>query len=70
MNPNWAAEEEWGGMIDLLIRDFAAGRDDEMFPYLRMFDPYSGHSWQMVLPHLIQETIKNHLLKRCMPGLI
>lgn len=45
VNPDWASDEEWGGMIDLLIRDFAAGRDDEMFPYLRMFDPYSGHSW-------------------------
>ncbi|ADU31969.1 glycosyl hydrolase [Evansella cellulosilytica] len=41
----WASESEWGGMIDILIRDYAGGRDDEMFPYIRMFDPYSGHSW-------------------------
>ncbi|WP_440897031.1 glycosyl hydrolase [Amphibacillus sp. Q70] len=44
-DPDWAAEDNWGGMIDLLVRDFAAGRDDELFPYLRMFDPYSGNSW-------------------------
>ncbi|UOE95402.1 glycosyl hydrolase [Alkalihalobacillus sp. LMS39] len=41
----WAAEDNWGGMVELLIRDFAGGRDDEMFPYIRMFDPYSGNSW-------------------------
>ncbi len=45
VDPDWASESEWGGMIDLLIRDFAAGRDDDMFPYIRMFDAYSGHSW-------------------------
>jgi endoglucanase Acf2 len=45
IDPEWASQSEWGGMIDLLIRDFAAGRDDPMFPYIRMFDPYSGHSW-------------------------
>ncbi|ADU32412.1 carbohydrate-binding protein [Evansella cellulosilytica] len=44
-DPEWAAEENWGGMIDLLVRDFAADRDDDLFPYLRMFDPYSGNSW-------------------------
>ncbi|BAB03955.1 glycosyl hydrolase [Halalkalibacterium halodurans] len=41
----WAKSENWGGMIDLLIRDFMADRDDDLFPYLRMFDPYSGNSW-------------------------
>lgn len=44
-DPEWASESEWGGMIDILIRDYAGGRDDSMFPYIRMFDPYSGHSW-------------------------
>lgn len=44
-DPEWAAEQNWGGMINLLIRDFAGGRDDNLFPYLRMFDPYSGNSW-------------------------
>ncbi|MBK6962452.1 MAG: carbohydrate-binding protein [Bacteroidales bacterium] len=42
--PGWAAE--WGGMVNLLVRD-AAGydRSDPMFPYLRNFSPYAGHSW-------------------------
>ncbi len=42
--PGWA--EDWGGMIDLLIRDAASyDRDDEDFPFLRNFSPYAGHSW-------------------------
>lgn len=42
--PGWA--QQWGEMINLLIRD-AAGRDrtDTMFPYLRNFSPYAGHCW-------------------------
>lgn len=42
--PGWASQ--WGDMINLLIRD-AAGtdRNDTMFPYLRNFSPYAGHSW-------------------------
>ena len=45
-DPQWAASDRWGGMIDLLIQDIATserGRAD--FPYLRNFDPYEGHSW-------------------------
>ncbi|MDP4239965.1 MAG: glycosyl hydrolase [Bacteroidota bacterium] len=43
-NPGWAAK--WGGMVDLLIRDVAGyDRNDTMFPYLRNFSPYEGHSW-------------------------
>ncbi|MHC4505634.1 MAG: glycosyl hydrolase, partial [Planctomycetota bacterium] len=42
----WAADDEWGGMVKLLIRDIAGGdRSDALFPYLRCFDPYAGHSW-------------------------
>jgi endoglucanase Acf2 len=42
--PGWS--EEWGGMIDLLIRDAASpNRNDDQFPYLRNFSPYAGHSW-------------------------
>lgn len=42
--PGWAAQ--WGGMIDLLIRDAAnPSRTDNMFPFLRNFSPYAGHSW-------------------------
>jgi len=42
--PGWA--EEWGGMVNLLVRDAASpSRDDEMFPFLRNFSPYAGHCW-------------------------
>lgn len=37
---------DYGPMIDMLIRDYAnPSRTDTMFPYLRNFNPYSGHSW-------------------------
>ena len=40
----WA--EKWAPMVRLLIRDIAsADRNDPMFPYLRCFDLYAGHSW-------------------------
>lgn len=43
-SPGWAAQ--WGGMVDLIVRDAAAyDRNDTLFPYLRNFNPYSGHSW-------------------------
>ncbi|GAA4718325.1 hypothetical protein GCM10023216_03410 [Isoptericola chiayiensis] len=43
-DPQWAAD--YGGMVDLLIRD-ANGYDrgEERFPYLRDFDVYAGHDW-------------------------
>ena len=42
--PGWA--DQWGGMINLLVRDAAsADRNDPLFPYLRNFSPYAGHSW-------------------------
>ena len=43
-DPGWATQ--WGGMVNMLVRD-AAGydRNDTMFPYLRNFSPYEGHSW-------------------------
>lgn len=45
-DPDWARAERWGGMVDLLIRDVASDdRADPLFPYLRTFDPYAGHSW-------------------------
>lgn len=45
-DPAWAARDRWGGMIELLIRDIATPRrDDRLFPFLRNFDPYAGHSW-------------------------
>jgi len=42
--PGWAAQ--WGGMINLLVRDAASdNRNDTLFPYLRNFSPYAGHCW-------------------------
>jgi endoglucanase Acf2 len=33
-------------MVKLLIRDMSSGdRSDALFPFLRNFDPYAGHSW-------------------------
>jgi endoglucanase Acf2 len=43
-DPAWA--REWGGMVDLLIRDITSeDHKDPLFPFLRCFDPYAGHTW-------------------------
>jgi endoglucanase Acf2 len=45
-DPAWASDARFGGMAKLLIRDIAdPDRNDPMFPCLRCFDPYAGHSW-------------------------
>ena len=42
--PGWA--DAWGEMVNLLVRDAAAyDRSDPLFPFLRNFSPYAGHSW-------------------------
>ncbi|NUN70438.1 MAG: carbohydrate-binding protein [Bacteroidetes bacterium] len=42
----WASPAQWGGMVDLLIRDGNNyDRSDTRFPFLRAFDAYAGHSW-------------------------
>lgn len=42
--PGW--KDDWGQMVNMLVRDAASGdRNDPMFPYLRNFSPYAGHSW-------------------------
>lgn len=42
--PGWSSQ--WGGMVDLLIRDASnPSRTDSMFPFLRNFSPYAGHCW-------------------------
>ena len=41
----WCSADQFGPIIELLIRDFAAGKNDEMFPYVRNFDPANGFSW-------------------------
>ncbi len=45
-DPAWAGDARYGEMVKLLIRDIASPqRNDPMFPFLRCFDPYAGHSW-------------------------
>lgn len=45
-NRSWASDNQYGAMVNLLIRDMASpDRDDSMFPFLRNFDIYAGHSW-------------------------
>lgn len=45
-DPQWARASQYGGMIDLLIRDANNyDRTDQRFPYLRDFDIYAGHDW-------------------------
>lgn len=42
--PGW--KDQWGGMVNLLVRDAASfDREDPMFPFMRNFSPYAGHSW-------------------------
>jgi endoglucanase Acf2 len=45
MDPGWCGNDQYGPMVELLIRDYAGGRDDPLFPYLRHFDPANGFSW-------------------------
>ncbi|MDB5106381.1 MAG: putative glycoside hydrolase [Fibrobacteres bacterium] len=45
-DPVWAQAQNWGGMVEMLIKDVANTDDaDTRFPRLRNFDPYAGHSW-------------------------
>lgn len=45
-DPDWASQENWGAMVNLLIRDSNSwNREDDMFPFLRSHDIYAGHSW-------------------------
>jgi endoglucanase Acf2 len=45
-DPAWLAPNAYGPFVDLLVRDIASSRrDDPAFPFLRVFDPYAGHSW-------------------------
>ncbi|MCQ4088299.1 discoidin domain-containing protein [Saccharibacillus sp. JS10] len=37
---------DYGEMVEHLIRDYAnPSRTDSMYPWMRNFDPYEGHSW-------------------------
>jgi endoglucanase Acf2 len=45
-DPNWISSTRYGPMVSLLGRDIATPtRGDSMFPFLRHFDVYAGHSW-------------------------
>jgi|WetSurMetagenome_2_1015567.scaffolds.fasta_scaffold00017_68 endoglucanase Acf2 len=45
-DPTWARPENWGGMVEMLIRDVANWDEtNTMFPRLRNFDVYEGHAW-------------------------
>jgi endoglucanase Acf2 len=45
-DPTWASAAQYGGMVDLLIRDANNyDRADNRFPFLRDFDIYAGHDW-------------------------
>ncbi|TYL36744.1 glycoside hydrolase family 81 [Natronococcus pandeyae] len=45
-DPEWADLDNWGGMVEHLIRDYAGfDRNDGEYPFLRNHDPYAGHSW-------------------------
>ena len=42
--PGWS--KSFGEMVNLLVRDAAStDRKDTLFPYLRNFNPYTGHCW-------------------------
>ena len=42
--PGWA--NQWGPMMNELVNDAASSnRNDDKYPFLRSFSPYSGHSW-------------------------
>lgn len=44
LDPEWV--KEWGPMVELLIRDIASPDfEDPLFPHVRCFDLYAGHSW-------------------------
>ncbi|AOS65111.1 glycosyl hydrolase [Actinoalloteichus hymeniacidonis] len=42
----WASDEQWGGMVKMVIKDANNwDRTDDRFPLLRSFSPYAGHGW-------------------------
>jgi endoglucanase Acf2 len=45
LDPAWCGEDQYGPMIELLIRDYAADKDDPLFPHMRNFDMANGFSW-------------------------
>lgn len=45
-DPAWASPSQYGGMVDVLIRDANNyDRNDRRFPFMRDFDIFAGHDW-------------------------
>jgi hypothetical protein len=45
-DPDWARQENWGGMVEMLIRDVNTWDDnDPLFGRFGYFEPYEGHGW-------------------------
>ena len=45
-DPRWASDAKWGKMLKMIVREIAGSdRNDAMFPFLRNYDVYAGHSW-------------------------
>lgn len=43
---SWAAQSQWGAMVELLIKDANNwDKADNRFPFLRYFDSFRGHGW-------------------------
>jgi endo-1,3(4)-beta-glucanase len=45
VDADWCSQDQYGPMVELLIRDYAAADNDDMFPPTRNFDPANGFSW-------------------------
>lgn len=43
VDASWA--RKWAPMVDLMIQEIASPQATELFPKLRCFDLYAGHSW-------------------------
>jgi endoglucanase Acf2 len=42
----WASQANWGGMVEMLIRDVNTWNDnDPLFGRFAYFEPYEGHGW-------------------------
>ncbi len=51
LDPTWAGQSQYGGVVNQLIQDAddwqrsSTDPNAPAYPYLRDFDPYAGHSW-------------------------
>ncbi len=45
-DPDWARQDRWGGMVEMLIREVNSwDENDPLFGRFRYFDAYEGHGW-------------------------